>query len=223
MLLAALMLIPAFSLLPNLIEAKGAVKLDGNVVADINTSLRTYVELPLIPGTHRVETGGKEFTYHLFDVNCTDLGKISCSIKAVSDIVLNVSVVCNGITYRETLKLKAGETKKIGASCRGNATVRVGDWTKRYSVVTLFKNSIKMPEDGAWVYVFKDKKLILKKYGKNVISFPELDPGRYDVIVVDGNKIEGKLLIENKVNAVVAGYALSALTVLASLVFLLTD
>ena len=220
--LLMLILSLAYALPVNMIRASGDVWLDGKKIASINSTTPAYILLPLIPGKHTIRSSLGEMHYHIFDVSCESYGGIRCEISSLANITLPVRVKCGGIVYESRIELKTNETKKIEIKCRGNASVEIGDWKRSFYVEDLFVNEIE-GKGGRWVYVYRDGELVLKKYARGKVSFPELEPGTYRVVIVDNSTIEGRLVIEREVRLMVIGYSLAAMLVIAALVLLVTD
>jgi len=222
-LLLLLTLGSVFALPANFIKASGEVFLDGEKIADLNSSAgETYLALPLIPGTHTVSFDGKQVVYRIFDVNCSGDGQFVCNITAYANITLPFEIECENYRYEGRVSVVENESRAVSANCYGEVRVRIGDWEEIVNVTRIFRNTVDAGE-GRWIYVYQNKTLILKKYGRNLVSFPELDPGRYVVLLVGDGIERGELVIQRSVGLMVAGYALAALVVIASLVLLWTD
>ena len=220
-LLLLLLLFTSFALPANFVEADGNVYFDGKLVAQVNSSLPLYVSLPLVPGNHTVQIGNRTRGYHLFDVECTNYEEVRCRLVGYANLSLPVEFRCGNVE-RGMVKVSEGDEILLRFPCEGNASVKIGDWEAHYPKTPLFRNSVDAGE-GSWIYVFRNKTLILRKWGRGIVSFPELGPGSYELLIVNNGHERAKLVIERRAEAMVTGYVLAALIVLGSLALLLVD
>jgi hypothetical protein len=190
------------------VDSSGPVVFDGEIVANLSLNgQRAYVELPLLPGNHTVN--GQTLSF--FDFVCSYEGLLECNVTANSDIVLPFQLSC-GNHPTGVAELKKGQTITIGAGgeCE-TASVHIGNYSETRSFTRVFTNYILL-ESEKEVEVFRDGELLIKKYGRDYLGFPELLPGTYDV---RAEGLEGKLIIE-PVGTSVYGWALSAFAVLVA-------
>ena len=210
--LMALML-PANFLVLN---ATGPVFFDSEPIAFVYLNgTEAAVEIPLVPGLHEVVYENRQEWVSFFDFKCSTEGKFSCNVTAHMDLKLPYSISC-GKTQGGELVMTAGSVETIEAEgeCT-TAALTIGDWKQEFEVVNLFENYIVVDGDQS-ITVKQGDKVILQKYGRGYVSFPELLPGEYHVTA---ESLEGKLLIKPN-EAAVYGYVLSAVIVMAAIALL---
>ena len=198
------------------VDSTGPVFYDGEPIAYVFLNgTEAAVEIPLLPGNHSIRTIGNESWVNLFDVECLTEGVFACNFTGHTDLVLPFQMSC-GTTRVGKLVLSDGLTETIvsGDDC-DTALLKVGDYREEFEFTRVFKNYISF-EGERNVSVLEGDQVILEKFGREYVGFPELSPGNY---WVQAGPTEGKLIIE-PVGTAVYGYALSAVLVMATIALL---
>ncbi|MBR9680820.1 MAG: hypothetical protein GOU98_03280 [Candidatus Altiarchaeota archaeon] len=196
-----------------LMNTSGPVLFDGEALAYVNLNgTNAYIELPKLPGKHNVMYGEKEFIYHLFDITCSSKEKFSCNITAISELILDYEATC-GSTIKGNLNLKPGEQRELLVDDVCNtAIIKFGDYEKDYVFTRVYRNFINL--DGEVNLTIRDNgEIVLKKFGKDYVNFPELSPGEY---TFKSGDFKGVLIIEPLKHAIY-GYFLAAVLIISAI------
>jgi hypothetical protein len=195
-----------------LLNATGPVLFDGQALAYVTLNgTRAAVELPLVPGGHAVSYGGSTENMSFFDYVCDTEGTFQCNVTAHHELELPYSLWCGSGTDG-VLELDAGgnATLTAGDNC-DFAQLTLGDFYDAFRFTPVFTNYITF-EGEREVTVFQQGQPVLRKFGREYVGFPELEPGEY---TVKAGFMDGKLLIRPRETAPL-GFALSALLVMAA-------
>ena len=196
-----------------LLNATSPVIFDGQAIAYVYLNGTTAkVDLPLLPGEHNIKYLGKNETLKFFDTECSAEGILLCNISAYTDISLPVWLSC-GNTLQKTLQLKKGDTEaiKVEGVCR-IASIMIGDYYETLRFTPVFTNYIVLDKPQN-ITILKDGVTVLKKFGKDYVSFPELENGEY---IIEYGDTTGKLLIR-PIDTSAGGYLLAGLLVILTL------
>jgi len=160
------------------------------------------VKLPMVPGNHSVKIIDEEFVVNIFDVDCSTEGIFECNFTGHTDLVMPFQMSCG--------------TNRVGklGDC-DTALLKVGDYREELSFTRVFTNYINF-EGERDVKVLEGDRVILEKFGREYVGFPELMPGDY---WVQAGPLEGKLKI-TPIRTSTYGFALSAVLVMATIALL---
>lgn len=210
--LLALMLPANFVML----NATGPVIFNDQALAYVTLNgTRAAVELPLLPGVHRVSYGGLDHNVSFYGLECFTEGQFACNVTAREPLELRYWLTCGGSDVGK-LQLEPGEEVRLeaGGDC-DVAKISIGDHYQAFNFTRVYTNYITF-EGEHQVTVRNGSRVVLQKYGRGYVGFPELDPGSYHV---QAGPVEGKLRVK-PVETVELGYALSAVLVMAAVALL---
>ncbi len=199
------------------VNVSGPIMFDNSLIANLTLkNTDAFVELPLLPGSHTLTINNKTKNLHFFDYVCDFEGILACNVTAHANIIVPFHISCGTHPYGE-LEMKEGQTYTIQASgeCK-TAYIQIGDYNESSRFVEVFKNYVILSRPGN-ISISKDGNVILKKYGRNYVGFPELEKGVYWMSSDTG--LEGKLIIDAQSTSIY-GYALSVIVVISALALL---
>ena len=198
------------------VDSTGPVFFDAELIAYVAlNNTEAAIRLPMVPGDHIVKTIDDEFTVNLFDVECSTEGIFECNFTGHADLEMPFQMSC-GANRVGKLLLSDGETEHIAVDgdC-DTALLKVGDYREEIPFTRVFTNYISF-EGERDVQVLEGDRVILEKFGREYVGFPELMPGDY---WVQAGELEGKLKIR-PIGTGAYGYTLSAVLVMATIALL---
>jgi len=198
-----------------LLNATGPVFFDGEPIAFVYLNgTQAAVKLPLTPGSHEVMHDGMRSNLSFFELECSTEGRLLCNVTASTDITLPYQIIC-GKTAGGELSMKRGQVEKIEVGGCETASLKIGDYSREFNITGVFENYI-VVEGEQQITVLQGDRVILQKFGKGYVGFPELLPGEY---YVKAGELEGKLVVK-PVESAMYGYVLSAVIVMATIALL---
>lgn len=198
------------------VNSTGPVFFDGEPIAYVFLNgTEAAVKLPMVPGNHSVKIIDEEFFVNIFDVDCSTEGIFSCNFTGHTDLVMSFQLSC-GTNRVGKLVLSDGETEHISVDgdC-DTALLIVGDYREEIPFTRVFTNYISF-EGERDVKVLEGDRVILEKFGREYVGFPELMPGDY---WIQAGPLEGKLKIR-PIGTSTYGIALSVVLVMATIALL---